>query len=59
MQARFVSLRVTETWQMVQSRDATSANTFATSPHELDPPAAESHPRELEAIPAHEPLPVD
>jgi hypothetical protein len=59
MQARFVSLRVTETWQMVQSRDATSATTFATSPHEIDPRAAESHPRKLEATPAREPLPVD
>jgi hypothetical protein len=59
MQARFVSLRVTETWQMVQGRDATSATTFATSPHQTDPRTAESHLRELEATPAREPLPVD
>jgi len=59
MQARFVSLRVTETWQMVQGRDANSVTPYATAPHEVDARATEPQPRELEPVAVREPSPID
>jgi hypothetical protein len=60
MQARFISLRVTETWQMVEGRNPSPMSSAGATPapHEVAPRAAEP-PREREAAPRREPAPVD
>jgi hypothetical protein len=61
MQARFISLRVTETWQIVQGDQPSPASparpTLAT--HEVAPRAAEPQRRELEPSAARSPFPVN
>ena len=58
MQTRFVSLRVTETWQMVEGRNPNTAAPAAPSPAQVAPQAAHS-PRELEPTAAREPFQVN
>jgi hypothetical protein len=55
MQARFVSLRVTETWEMVERRNATPSAGIALATPEIIPQAATPPPHELEPTAAREP----
>jgi hypothetical protein len=57
MQARFVSLRVTETWQMVDRRNPNAAPSPGASlaTREVDPQTAPPQPQELAPAPRREP----
>ena len=60
MQARFVSLRVSETWEMIERRPVNGAppsGAALTTPVDLRAP--ESQPRELEPAPARRPFSAD
>jgi hypothetical protein len=59
MQARFVSLRVAETWEMVERRHVSAVPPIAALTTAVDLQPSEPQPRDLEPTPAHEPFPVD